>query len=70
MAIKRRYHCRSCGADFPAWLPAAKRPDGAMVLQHLSAMHPDQVGPYRRRMATECISAVVVEAYAVVEGEG
>jgi hypothetical protein len=32
--------CRYCGYDFPAWLPVAKRPNGATLLHHLSAMHP------------------------------
>ena len=41
-----------------------------MLLNHLSAMHPDQVGPYLRRMeAGECITTVVVEAYEVIEGD-
>jgi hypothetical protein len=47
----------------------AKRPNGAMLLQHLSAMHPDQVGPYLRRMATEDIATVAAEAYEVVEDQ-
>jgi hypothetical protein len=40
---QRRYRCRYCGAILPAWLPAAQRPDGAMLFNHLSAMHPDEV---------------------------
>lgn len=68
-SLQKRYRCRYCGHDFLAWLPIAKRPNGAMLLNHLSAMHPDQVGPYLARMATECISTVVVEAFEVVEGE-
>jgi hypothetical protein len=37
--------CRYCGAIPSAWLPVAKRPDGAMLLSLLSQQHPDQVGP-------------------------
>jgi hypothetical protein len=69
MATTRRYRCRYCGYDFPAWLPVAKRPNGTMLLYHLSAMHPTEAGPYLRRMETECIDTVVVEAYEVIKGE-
>jgi len=70
MASHRRYRCRFCGVVFNAWLPAAKQPNGAMLLNHLSAMHRDQVGPYLRRMAAgEAIATVAAEAYEVVEGD-
>jgi hypothetical protein len=45
MTAGRRYRCRYCGHDLPAWLPAAKRPNGAILLYHLGQHHPDQVGP-------------------------
>jgi hypothetical protein len=64
---RRRYRCRFCAALLPAWLPVAKRPNGAMLLNHLAAMHPDQVGPSLRRMATEDIATVAAEAYEVIE---
>jgi len=71
MTTRRRYCCRYCRYDFPAWLPVAQRPDGAMLLNHLSAMHPDQVGPYLRRIeAGEDIATVAAEAYEVIEGDG
>lgn len=38
-----------------------------MLLYHLGQRHPDQVGAYLRRMETECIATVVVEAYEVIE---
>jgi hypothetical protein len=41
MTTRRRYRCRFCGAVFNAWLPWAKRPNGALLLGHLSAMHRD-----------------------------
>jgi len=66
----RRYRCRFCGRVLNAWLPAAKRPDGALLLGHLSQQHhSDQVGPYLERMRTECITTVAAEAYEVVEEE-
>jgi hypothetical protein len=63
----RRYRCRYCGRVLPAWLPVARRPDGAMLLGHLSQQHPDQVGPYLERMRTEDIATVAAEAFEVVE---
>jgi hypothetical protein len=64
---QKRYRCRYCGREFPAWLPVAKRPDGPMLLNHLSTMHPTEVGPYLERMRTEDIATVAAEAYEVVE---
>jgi hypothetical protein len=61
-----RYRCRYCGALLPAWLPVAKRPEGSMLLYHLSQDYPDEVGPYLQRMETECISTMIVEAFEVV----
>jgi hypothetical protein len=52
----------------PAWLPVAKRPDGAMLLHHLSNWHLVEARPYLRRMATEAIGAVVMEAFERVRG--
>jgi len=70
MAIKRRYRCRFCGYNFPAWLPVAKRPNGAMLLNHLSAMHREELRPLLARMAAGGdIDAVVVKAYKVVEDQ-
>jgi hypothetical protein len=67
MPARRRYRCRFCGLDLPAWLPVAKRPNGAMLLGHLGQDHPDQMGPYLERMRTEDIATVAAEAYEVVE---
>jgi hypothetical protein len=39
------------GRVLPGWLPAAKRPNGAMLLAHLGQQHPDQVGPTWRACA-------------------
>jgi hypothetical protein len=60
---------RVCGRVLPGWLPAAKRPNGAMLLAHLGQQHPDQVGPYLARMRTEDIDTVAAEAFAVVEAQ-
>jgi hypothetical protein len=59
--------CRCCGFVLPAWLPMAKRPNGAMLLYHLGDRHPSEVGPYLKRMETEDIGTVATEAYEVVE---
>jgi hypothetical protein len=58
--------CGSC-APTAAIATVAKRPDGAMLLYHLSQRHPAQVGPYLQRMETKYIDTVVVEAYEVIE---
>jgi hypothetical protein len=52
-----------------AWLPAAKRSNGAMLLHHLGDMHPTEVGPYLKRMETEDIATVAAKAYEVVAVE-
>jgi hypothetical protein len=67
MAIDRRYRCRACGRVFNAWLPAAQRPNGALLLNHLADRHRAEARPYLRRMETEDIDAVVVEAYERIE---
>jgi hypothetical protein len=36
----RCYRCHYCGRILPAWLPMAKRPNGAMLLGHLSGHAP------------------------------
>ena len=66
MPPRKRYRCRYCGAILPAWLPVAKRPEGSMLLYHLSQQHPDEVGPYLDRMAAdEDIGTVAAEACEV-----
>jgi len=64
---RKRHRCRFCGLELSAWLPWAKAPNGALLLGHLSQQHMDQLRPYLRRMESECIDTVVVEAYEVVE---
>ena len=60
--------CRYCGYLLPGILRIDNTPNGALLLHHLSAMHPDQVGPYLRRMEQEeDIDTVVMEAYERVE---
>jgi hypothetical protein len=65
---QKRYRCKYCGLDLPAWLPVMQEPDGPMLVRHLSAMHPTEVGSYLARRRTEAI-ATVAEAYAVVEDQ-
>jgi hypothetical protein len=48
----------------------AQRLDGAMLLHHLGAMHPTEIGPYLVRMRTEDIGTVAAEAYEVIEEPG
>jgi hypothetical protein len=66
----KRYRCRFCGLILPAWLTAAKQPNGAMLLHHLSQRHPDHVGQYLDQMHTdEDHDPVIVQAYEVVEDD-
>jgi hypothetical protein len=61
----KRY--RFCGHVFNAWLPAAKRPNDAKLLYHLSQQHPDKIKSYLERMRTEDSGMVVAETYEVVK---
>jgi hypothetical protein len=45
----------------------AQQLDSAMLRYHLSQQHPDQVGPYLKRMRTKNIATVAAEADEVVE---
>jgi hypothetical protein len=67
--LQDRYLCRYCGWVLPAWLPEAKRPDGPMLLNHLSTMHPAEVGPYLDRVRTEDIGTMAAEAHEVIEDQ-
>jgi hypothetical protein len=69
MPPRKRYRCRFCGVVLPAWLPVAKRPESSMLLYHLGQRHLEAIGPYLRRMETECIDAVLSELFDVVEEE-
>ena len=60
--------CRYCGCGLPGILRIDNKPNGAMLLNHLSAMHPSEVGPYLRQMETEDIGTVAMEASERVEG--
>jgi hypothetical protein len=66
---RKRFKCKFCGVILPAWLPVAKRPNGAMLLTHLSQNHRAEVAVKRllERMRTEEIAAVAAEAFEVVE---
>jgi hypothetical protein len=64
----QRYRCRYCGVVLPAWDPVPGEPNGAMLLTHMSQAHPAELGPYLAQMAAgEDITAVIVQAYEVVE---
>jgi hypothetical protein len=60
--------CRLCGLVLPGWLPVQDRPDGTMLLAHLSAMHPTEVTAYLDRMqGSEDIGYITMEAFGRVE---
>jgi hypothetical protein len=68
---QKRYRCRFCGVVLPAWLPVAQRPNGAMLLTHLSQHHraEEAVQALLARMRTEDIATVAAEAFEVIEGD-
>jgi hypothetical protein len=66
---RRRYRCRFCGLELPAWLPVAKRPEGSMLLYHLGQDHLEAARPYLQRMECESINRVLAELFEGVEGE-
>jgi hypothetical protein len=47
----------------PAGLRLDNKPNGTMLLHHLSMMHPAAVKPYLDRMRTEDIGTVAMEAF-------
>ena len=60
--------CRYCGNVLPGILRIDQKPDGAMLLHHLSMMHPAEVKPLLKHMETEDIGTVAMEAYERVGG--
>jgi hypothetical protein len=67
---RKRYRCRYYGTHLNAYLPWALAPNSALLLGHLAQQHMDQLTPYLRRVETECITTVVVEAFEVVGRKG
>jgi hypothetical protein len=67
MPPHKHFRCKFCGTVLPAWVPVPGTPNGAMLLHHLSARHPTEVGPYLTQMATEDITTVALEAFEAVE---
>jgi hypothetical protein len=59
--------CRLCGQVLPGWLVVPDVPDGALLLQHLAALHRTEFKPYLARMATEDIGTVAMELFERVE---
>ena len=68
MPLNCQYRGRFCSALLPAWLPVAKRPEASMLLYHLGQDHRAEVGPYLRRMESECIEREHLELFEVAEG--
>ena len=67
---QKRYRCRFCGRVLPAWLAVAREPDAALLLNHLSQQHPDQVGAYLDQIHTDAEQTrVVLQAFEVVEAD-
>ena len=68
MTSRRRYRCRYCGVHPARLAPVGQGPERRNpALPPRPQHHPDQVGPYLERMATEYIATVAAEAYEVVE---
>ena len=56
--------CRLCGAIFTSWLPVPNMRHAALLMDHLSRCHLVTFIPLRRRMATEDLGTVAMEAFA------
>jgi hypothetical protein len=67
---RRRYRCTLCGVILNAGLPWTKRPNGALLLGHLSQDHPVELWPFLARMAEGAdIAWTSAELYTVVDGD-
>jgi hypothetical protein len=66
MTTRKRFKCKFCGVELPAWLDVFQEPDGAMLLAHLSQRHYAESRAYVHRMrTTEDISPIAAEAFEV-----
>jgi hypothetical protein len=60
--------CKFCSIDLLAWLPVFQAPDGSLLLRHLGASHPTEVGTYLARIRThDDVAPVAAEAYELVD---
>jgi hypothetical protein len=59
--------CRDCQGMLPGWWLIPNIPNGAMLLYHLSQMHPAELTPLLTRRETEDIGTVVMDAFERVE---
>jgi hypothetical protein len=67
---RKRYRCRYCGLELRAWLPVFQEPNGPLLLHHLGASHPKEVGAYLARIRThDDVDRVAAEAYEVVDDQ-
>jgi hypothetical protein len=63
-----RYRCRFCGVVFSAWLAGLDKPNGALLLHHISQSHPAELKPFLDQMHTDDdITPAILQAYEVME---
>jgi hypothetical protein len=55
--------CTLCGAILPGWLPVPNVPHATLLMEHLDICHHESFVPLLRRMATEGIGTVAMEAF-------
>jgi hypothetical protein len=67
--VSIKVRCRSCQTILAGWLPLPDVPDGALRRHHLVARHLAAATPLLRRMATEDIGTVAMEAFEWIEGD-
>jgi len=67
--LSNQVRCRYCGCVLPGLWRIDHKPNGAMLLNHLSVMHPTEVRPYLDRLRTEDIGTVAMEAFERIEGD-
>jgi hypothetical protein len=62
------FRCRFCGVVFSAGLAVPGKPDGALLLHHISQSHPAELTPVLDQMHTDDdITPAIVPAFEAEE---
>jgi hypothetical protein len=66
MITHRRYCCRFCGQDVPAWLYVPQAPNRWILRMHLMRQHPTEAQPYLNQIRTPEDVAWVEQTFEVI----